>query len=196
MKFFISSLFLVLSLLGCAGKNPPASDKTYVLSSELGDTKYTLYGDNLYENGAILGPYETRGDAKLAILDGGGANLDENAKLIKLYFFERRYGAIYTASHKNGVCAEYNKGNFVDFQILFNIFQSKEWFNYSGGISRDNERLKELSSARMAKFNGAKLGAADEKTRREYQKARREAILYFQLNANDVRELIFKKLCK
>lgn len=196
MKFFISSLFLALSLLGCAGKNPPASDEIYVLSSELGDTKYALYGGNLYENGAILGPYETRGDAKLAILGDSGANLDKNAKLIKLYFFERRYGAIYAVSDKNGVCAEYNKGNFVDFQILFNIFQSKEWFNYSGGISRDNERLKELASARMAKFNGAKLGAADEKTRREYQKARREAILYFQLNANDMRELIFKKLCE
>lgn len=196
MKFFISSLFLALSLLGCASKNPPETDKTYVLSSELGDTKYALYGGNLYENGAILGPYETRGDAKLAILGGGSANLDANAKLIKLYFFERRYGAIYSASHKNGVCAEYNKGNFVDFQILFNIFQSKEWFNYSGGISRDNERLKELSSARMAKFKDAKLDAADEKTRREYQKARREAILYFQLNANDARELIFKKLCE
>lgn len=196
MKFFISSLFLALSLLGCAGKNSLATDKTYVLSSELGDTKYAFYGGNLYENGAILGPYETRGDAKLAILGGSGANLDKNAKLIKLYFFERRYGAIYTASHKNGVCAEYNKGNFVDFKILFNIFQSKEWFNYSGGISLGGERLKELSSARMAKFNGAKLGAADEKTRREYQKARREAILYFQLNANDMRELIFKKLCE
>ena len=196
MKFFISSLFLALSLFGCAGKNSPASDKTYVLSSELGDTKYALYGGNLYENGAILGPYETRGDAKLAILGGGGANLDKNAKLIKLYFFERRYGAIYAVSHKNGVCAEYNRGNFVDFQILFNIFQSKEWFNYSGSISRDNERLKELSSARMAKFKDAKLGAADEKMRREYQKARREAILYFQLNANDMRELIFKKLCE
>ena len=48
----------------------------------------------------------------------------------------------------------------------------------------------------MAKFNGAKLGAADEKARCEYQKARREAILYFQLNANDMRELIFKKLCE
>ena len=48
----------------------------------------------------------------------------------------------------------------------------------------------------MAKFNGAKLGVADEKTRHEYQKARREAILYFQLNANDMRELIFKKLCE
>ena len=196
MKFFISSLFLALSLLGCAGKNSPETDKTYVLSSELGDTKYAFYGGNLYENGAILGPYETRGDAKLAILDGNGANLDKNAKLIKLYFFERRYGAIYAVSHKNGVCAEYNKGNFVDFQILFNIFQSKEWFNYSGGISLGSERLKELSSARMAKFNGAKLGAADEKMRREYQKARREAILYFQLNANDMRELIFKKLCE
>lgn len=196
MKFFISSLFLALSLLGCAGKNSLATDKTYVLSDELGDTKYAFYGGNLYENGAILGPYETRGDAKLAILGGSGANLDANAKFIKLYFFERRYGAIYAVSHKNGVCAEYNKGNFVDFQILFNIFQSKEWFNYSGGISRDNERLKELSSARMAKFNGAKLGAADEKTRREYQKARREAILYFQLNANDMRELIFKRLCE
>ena len=166
MKFFISSLFLALSLLGCAGKNSPETDKTYVLSSELGDTKYAFYGGNLY------------------------------AKLIKLYFFERRYGAIYAVSHKNGVCAEYNKGNFVDFQILFNIFQSKEWFNYSGGISLGSERLKELSSARMAKFKDAKLGAADEKTRREYQKARREAILYFQLNANDMRELIFKKLCE
>ena len=196
MKFFISSLFLALSLLGCAGKNSPASDEIYVLSSELGETKYALYGGNLYENGTILGPYETRGDAKLAILGGNGANLDKNAKLIKLYFFERRYGAIYAVSHKNGVCAEYNKGNFVDFQILFNIFQSKEWFNYSGGISRDNERLKELASARMAKFKDAKLGAADEKTRREYQKARREAILYFQLNANDMRELIFKRLCE
>lgn len=196
MKFFISSLFLALSLLGCAGKNSPETDKTYVLSSELGDTKYAFYGGNLYENGAILGPYETRGDAKLAILGGNGANLDKNAKLIKLYFFERRYGAIYAVSHKNGVCAEYNKGDFVDFQILFNIFQSKEWFNYSGGISPGGERLKELASARMAKFKDAKLGAADEKTRREYQKARREAILYFQLNANDMRELIFKKLCE
>ena len=196
MKFFISSLFFALSLLGCAGKNSPASDEIYVLSDELGDTKYALYGGALYENGTILGPYETRGDAKLAILGGSGANLDENAKLIKLYFFERRYGAIYAVSHKNGVCAEYNKGNFVDFQILFNIFQSKEWFNYSGGISRDNERLKELASARMSKFKDAKLGAADEKTRREYQKARREAILYFQLNANDMRELIFKRLCE
>ena len=182
MKFFISSLFLALSLLGCAGKNSPASDEIYVLSSELGETKYALYGGNLYENGAILG--------------GSGANLDANAKLIKLYFFERRYGAIYAVSHKNGVCAEYNKGNFVDFQILFNIFQSKEWFNYSGSISSGGERLKELSSARMAKFKGAKLGAADEKMRREYQEARREAILYFQLNANDMRELIFKKLCE
>ena len=196
MKFFISSLFLALSLLGCAGKNPPETDKTYVLSSEIGDTKYAFYGGNLYENGAILGPYETRGDAKLAILVGSGANLDANAKLIKLYFFERRYGAIYAVSHKNGVCAEYNRGNFVDFQILFNIFQSKEWFNYSGGISRDNERLKELASARMAKFKDAKLGAPDGKTRRKYQEARREAILYFQLNANDMRELIFKKLCE
>ena len=196
MKFFISSLFLALSLLGCAGKNSPETDKTYVLSSELGEMKYALCGGNLYENGAILGSYETRGDAKLAILGGSGANLDENAKLIKLYFFERRYGAIYAVSHKNEVCAEYNKGNFVDFQILFNIFQSKEWFNYSGSISPGDEKLKELSSARMAKFNGAKLGAADEKTRREYQKARREAILYFQLNANDMRELIFKKLCE
>ena len=196
MKFFISSLFLALSLLGCASKNSPETDKTYVLSSELGDTKYAFYGGNLYENGAILGPCETRGDAKLAILGGGGANLDKNAKLIKLYFFERRYGAIYAVSHKNGVCAEYNKGNFVDFKIVFNIFQSKEWFNYSGSISPGGEKLKELSSARMAKFNGAKLGAADEKMRREYQKARREAILYFQLNANDMRELIFKKLCE
>ena len=196
MKFFISSLFLALSLLGCAGKNSPASDEIYVLSDELGDTKYALYGGALYENGTILGPYETRGDAKLAIFGGSGVNLDENAKLIKLYFFERRYGAIYAVSDKNGVCAEYNKGNFVDFQILFNIFQSKEWFNYSGGISAGGERLKELSSARMAQFKGAKLGAADEKTRHEYQKARHEAILYFQLNANDMRELIFKKLCE
>ena len=48
MKFFISSLFLALSLLGCAGKNSPETDKTYVLSDELRGTKYAFYGGNLY----------------------------------------------------------------------------------------------------------------------------------------------------